>query len=377
MTTNPTFTVTEEQQMLRSAARDLLSARGGSEQVRSVMMTDEAVDEAAYKELAQMGLVGLLVPEEHGGSGSGFVEVGIVAEELGRSLLPMPFLSSAVLATTAILTAGNDEQKAAHLPGLASGERTATLVHLDERGRLDADPGVAASSSGDGWTLNGTSGFVLDGLSADLLVVAATTDDGVALFVVPADASGVQREKVDVLDLTRPMATVRLNGVEVEDGSRLQGGAPATAALHAALTAGLMALASEQVGGARYVHEDVTEYARTRMQFGRAIGSFQAIKHRIADLMVELESATSAVMHAQRAVAEHDREEMQIAVPMAKAYASEVYEHIAGEAIQIYGGIGFTWEHDAHLYFKRAKASRLLLGSPHHHRRVLADVLGL
>ena len=377
MTTNPTFTVTEEQQMLRSAARDLLSARGGSEQVRSVMMTDEAVDQAAYKELAQMGLVGLLVPEEHGGSGSGFVEVGIVAEELGRSLLPMPYLSSAVLATTAILTAGDDEQKAAHLPGLASGEQTATLAHLDERGRIDAAPGVTAASSGDGWRLSGTAGYVLDGLTADTLVVAATSDDGLALFVVPADADGVQREKVDVLDLTRPMATVRLDGVEVDDRARLQGAAPAAAALHASLTAGLMTVASEQLGGARFVHEDVTEYARTRMQFGRAIGSFQAIKHRIADLMVELESATSAVMHAQRVVADHDREEMAVAVPMAKAYASEVYEHIAGEAIQIYGGIGFTWEHDAHLYFKRAKASRLLLGSPAHHRRVLADVLGL
>jgi alkylation response protein AidB-like acyl-CoA dehydrogenase len=376
VTTNPTFTVTEEQQMLRSSARQVLEARGGSERVREVMMTDEAVDEAAYKELAQMGLVGLLVPEEHGGSGSTFVEAGIVLEELGRALLPVPYLSSAVLATTAILAGGSGEQQAAHLPDLASGERRATLAHLDEAGRLDADPGVQAEAKGDTFELSGTSGYVLDGLTADLLVVAATTGEGIELFVVPADAAGVSREKVDVLDLTRPMATVRFEGVAVDAGDRLSGAGGAEA-LHEALTAGLVAIASEQSGASRYVHEDVTEFARTRMQFGRAIGSFQAIKHRIADLMVELESSTSAVMHAQRSLAAGDRQEVAIAAPMAKAYASEVFEHIAGEAIQIYGGIGFTWEHDAHLYFKRAKASRLLLGSPHQHRRVLADVLGL
>jgi alkylation response protein AidB-like acyl-CoA dehydrogenase len=324
-----------------------------------------------------MGLVGLLVPEEHGGAGSTFVEAGIVCEELGRSLVPVPYLSSAVLATTAILAGATDEQQAAHLPDLASGQRRATLAHLDERGRIDADPGVEATRSGDGWTLTGTSGFVLDGMTADLLVVAASAGGGeIELFVIPADTNGVRREKVDVLDLTRPMATLVLDGVEVGEDARLSA-ASGAAALHEALSAGLIAVASEQIGGARFVHEDTTEYARTRMQFGRAIGSFQAIKHRIADLMVELESATSAVMHAQRALAADDREEIAIAAPMAKAYASEMYEHVAGEAIQIYGGIGFTWEHDAHLYFKRAKASRLLLGGPHHHRRVLADVLGL
>ncbi len=376
MTTNPTFTVTEEQQMLRSSARQVLEARGGSERVRELMMTDEAVDEAAYKELAQMGLVGLLVPEEYGGSGSTFVEAGIVLEELGRALLPVPYLSSAVLATTAILAGGSDDQKAAYLPGIASGEQRATLAHLNETGRLDADPGVAATSSDSGFELSGTAGYVLDGLTADTLVVAATTDGGIELFVVPADTDGVRREKLDVLDLTRPMATVHLDGVSVDGDAKLSGAA-GTEALHRALTAGLVAIASEQSGASRYVHEDVTEFARTRMQFGRAIGSFQAIKHRIADLMVELESSTSAVMHAQRALAAEDTDEIAIAAPMAKAYASETFEHIAGEAIQIYGGIGFTWEHDAHLYFKRSKASRLLLGSPHQHRRVLADVLGL
>jgi alkylation response protein AidB-like acyl-CoA dehydrogenase len=376
VTTNPTFTVTEEQQMLRSSARQLLEARGGSERVREVMMTDEGVDEAAYKELAQMGLVGLLVPEEHGGSGSTFVEAGIVLEELGRALLPVPYLSSAVLATTAILAGGSEEQKAAHLPSLASGDKRATLAHLNGAGRIDADPGVTATAAGEGYELSGTAGYVLDGLTADTLVVAATSDDGIELFIVDAATDGVRREKVEVLDLTRPMATVVFDGVTVDADARLSG-AGGGEALHDALTAGLVAIASEQSGAARYVHGDVTEFARTRMQFGRAIGSFQAIKHRIADLMVELESATSAVMHAQRALADADREEIAIAAPMAKAYASDVFEHIAGEAIQIYGGIGFTWEHDAHLYFKRAKASRLLLGSPHRHRRVLADVLGL
>jgi alkylation response protein AidB-like acyl-CoA dehydrogenase len=372
----PTFVLTDEQQLLRSTVRKLAETRGASEQVREVMSTDEAVDHAAWTELAQMGLVGLLVPEEHGGSGSSLVEACIVAEELGRTLLPVPYLSSAVLATTAVLTAGSEEQQARLLPALASGERRASLAHLDERGRIDADPGVTARPDGDDLVLEGTAGYVLDGLGADVLVVAVVAPGGIELVVVEADAEGVGRDRVEVLDLTRPMATVRFDDVRVDADARLSA-RDGNAALHRALAAGIVALANEQVGGARASLEACLDYARTRKQFGRAIGSFQAIKHRIADLTVEVEAATSAAYHAARVTAAGDAEEAAIAAPLAKSYASEVYEHVAGESIQIHGGIGFTWEHDAHLFFKRAKASKLLLGSPRQHRRVLGDVLGL
>jgi alkylation response protein AidB-like acyl-CoA dehydrogenase len=372
----PTFAETDEQQLLRSTVRKLAASRGGSEQIRSVMMEAPGVDEAAWSELAQMGLVGLLVPEAHGGSGSTLQEACIVAEELGRTLLPVPYLSSAVLATSAILAGGTEEQQARLLPDLAAGERRATLVHLDERGRLDAAPGVEARAQGDDLVLDGTAGYVLDGASADLLVVATARDGDVDLVVVPADAEGVGRSPVEVLDLTRPMATITFEGVRVPAGDRLTG-RDGMAALHRALAAGIVALANEQVGGARAILEATLDYARTRMQFGRAIGSFQAIKHRLADLTVEVEAMTSAAYHAARVTAAGDAEEAAIAAPLAKSYASEVFEHVAGESIQIHGGIGFTWEHDAHLYFKRAKASKLLLGGPRHHRRVLGDMLAL
>jgi alkylation response protein AidB-like acyl-CoA dehydrogenase len=372
----PTFALTDEQRLLRDTVRKLAETRGKGEQVRHVMSTDEAVDTDAWTELADMGLVGLLVPEEHGGAGSTLVEACIVVEELGRTLLPVPYLSSAILATTAILAAGSAAQQTELLPALASGQRRATLVHLDERGRIDADPGVQARPDGDGLLLDGVGGYVVDGLSADLLVVAVVAPGGIELVTVPADADGVGRERVEVLDLTRPMATVRFDGVRVDADARLSQ-RDGNAALHRALAAGIVALANEQVGGARAVLERALDFARTRKQFGRAIGSFQAIKHRLADLTVEVEAATSAAYHAARVTAAGDAEEAAIAAPLAKSYASEVYEHVAGESIQIHGGIGFTWEHDAHLFFKRAKASKLLLGSPRQHRRVLGDVLGL
>jgi alkylation response protein AidB-like acyl-CoA dehydrogenase len=196
------------------------------------------------------------------------------------------------------------------------------------------------------------------------------------LFLVPGDADGVAREDVKVLDLTRPMATVRYSGVQVADDARLSGG-DATAALHRAITAGIVMLANEQIGATQQVLETTTAYARDRVQFGRAIGSFQAVKHRLAQMLVELESAKSTAYHAARVLAADDRDELAVAAPMAKALCSEVYERASADSIQLHGGIGFTWEHDAHLHFKRAKSTKLMLGDPKHQRRMLAEVLGL
>jgi alkylation response protein AidB-like acyl-CoA dehydrogenase len=374
--TTATFTVTDEQRLLRDTVREALGKRATSARVREVMMTDQAVDEDGWRELAQLGLVGLLVPEADGGSGAGVVEAAIVAEELGRVLLPVPFLASAVLGATVVGLVADDDQRAAVLPGVAAGTTVLTVAHLDAAGRLTADPGVRASRDGDDWVLEGTAGFVLDGLRADTVVTAAVTDDGIALFLVPADADGLTRERVPVLDLTRPMATLTYAGVRVGAGDRLAGGDPIVG-LHRALATATAVLANDQVGGASRCLEDATAYAKERIQFGRAIGSFQAVKHTLAETLVKVESARSAAYHAAQAVAAEDAEEAAVAVPLAAAYCAEVYETTSADALQVFGGIGFTWEHDIHLYFKRAKASKLLLGSPRHHRRLLGDVLGL
>jgi alkylation response protein AidB-like acyl-CoA dehydrogenase len=375
MATDITFQFTDEQQQLRAMVRDLATNRGSSERVRQVMLEEGGFDAATWKELAELGLVGLTVPEEHGGAGASFLELSIVFEELGRRLVPVPLLS-ALLGTTALQHAGTADQLAAHLAAIAAGQTTVALAHLDAEGRLTADPGVAARRDGDGWVLDGAAGYVIDGLAADVLVTAATTADGLQLFLVPGDRPGVARRATPVLDLTRPMASVAFQGVRVEETARLSGGDPVVA-LHAALADGSVALACEQVGGAQQLLEMTTAYARERIQFGRAIGSFQAVKHKLAEALVQLEAARSAAMHAARVIASGDAEERAIAVPMAASLCAEVYEAIAADSIQLHGGIGFTWEHDAHLYFKRAKATKLLLGDPKTHRRVLADVLGL
>lgn len=370
------FEVTEEQELLRATVRDLLRTKAGSGRVREVMLGDDGLDLDLWAELAGLGLLGLTIPEPYGGAGATFVEVAVVAEELGRTLAPVPYLSSAVLGTVALLHGATDDQRATHLPGVATGETRLALAHLDERGGLTTDPGVRAVPDGDGWVLDGTAGYVVDGRTADLVVTAALTDDGLELFLVPGGTDGLERTDVEVLDLTRPMATLTYAGVRVDAAARLTGGDPMIA-LHEALSAGVVALACEQVGGARAVLASTTAYARDRVQFGRAIGSFQAVKHRLAEMLVQVESARSAAAHAARVVASGDLQERAIAAPLAGAYCAEVYEQAAGDSIQLFGGIGFTWEHDAHLYFKRAKATKLLLGDPKHHRALLARTLGV
>ena len=371
-----TFALTEEQQLLRSMVRELLTERATSARLREVMLGDEGYDAVLWRELADLGLVGLAIPEHLGGGGSGFVEVSIVLEELGRVLAPVPYLSSVVLGATVVATGGSEDQQARVLPDVATGSTRLALAHLDTAGRLTGPPGIRASRVADGWVLEGEAGYVVDGRTATDLVVAATTDDGLELFLVDAEADGVERTDVEVLDATRPMATVGFSGVRVDDANRLTGAEP-MAALHAGLQAAVVAIACEQVGGTQRTLEDATAYARDRVQFGRAIGSFQAVKHRLAEMLVAAESARSAAHHAARVLATDERQELAVAAPLAKAYCSEVYEQATGDAIQIFGGIGFTWEHDTHLYFKRAKSTKLLLGDPKHHRSLLGGALGI
>jgi alkylation response protein AidB-like acyl-CoA dehydrogenase len=322
----------------------------------------------------QLGLQSLTIPEEFGGSGFTYVELLVVLEEMGAALLCAPFFSSVALGANALLTSGDDEAKKSYLPGIASGETIATLAITEDNGKWDfSGIELAATKKGDGWVLDGHKMFVIDGHVANLIIVAARTGAGVTLFAVAGDAAGLTRVALPTMDQTRKQARLEFSGTPATLIGT-EGGAEA--GLSKTLDLAAVALAAEQVGGAQRVLDASVEYAKTRIQFGRPIGSFQAIKHKCADMLLEVESAKSAAYYAAWAAAE-DSDELPVVASLAKSYCSEAYFHSAAENIQIHGGIGFTWEHPAHLYFKRAKSSELLLGDPSYHRELLAQRIGI
>jgi alkylation response protein AidB-like acyl-CoA dehydrogenase len=369
------FAFSEEQQMLRDSARRFLEDKVPMERVRELMETDSGFDPAFWAEMAAQGWQGMHIPEEFGGAGFGYLELVVLLEEMGRMLVPSPFFSTVALGANAMLVAGNEEQRKAYLPDVAAGERTLALAQLEASGRWDAEAvELAAAADGDGWVLTGTKHFVIDGHTADTLIVAARTPGGVSLFLVEGDAPGVSRRRVETMDMTRKQAEVEFDAVPTSEMLGAEG--TGTEVLARVTDLAVVALAAEQVGGAERCLEMSVEYAKERVQFGRPIGSFQAVKHKCADMLVQVESARSAAHYAGWAAAE-DNEELPIVAPLAKSYCSEAYFFAASENIQIHGGIGFTWEHDAHLYFKRAKTSQLLFGTPTQHRSLLADRLGL
>ncbi|HVW42899.1 MAG TPA: acyl-CoA dehydrogenase family protein [Amycolatopsis sp.] len=360
---------TEDQEDLRGLVRRFCAERSPSGEVRRVMESPESWDPKLWSQLTELGLPGIAIPEEYGGAGAGAVELMIVVEELGRALLISPYLSSVAFAGQALSSSGDEAAKQRWLPGIADGSVVATLAVAEETGSWELDDAATtASRSGDGWTLNGTKSFVTDGDTADLLLVVARADDELGLFAVERAVSGLRTEKLSMVDLTRDMARVRLDD------------APATKVEQADLATTrdlvLTALAAEQIGGAGRCLEMAVEYAKVREQFGRPIGSFQAIKHKCADLLVEVESGRSASYYAS-GVAGQPGVEAAVAAALAKAYCADVYTHAAKENIQIHGGIGFTWEHDAHLYLKRAKSDEVLFGSPAQHRSRLAALTGI
>ena len=377
------FAFSEEQQMLRATARRFLDDKVPSEVVRRLMETDTGFDPKLWADIAEQGWQAMAIPEAYGGAGFTFMEQAILMEEMGRSLFPAPFLSSIVLGADLILTAGSEGQKLELLPGVASGERRVALAHVEESGTWDSSGiSMVAKRDGDAFVLDGIKSFVLDGHTADtLLVVVRTTegssdDEGISLLVVDATAPGVSRRRLETMDMTRKQAEIVFSGVRVPESALLGAEGTGWAALQDTLTRAVVALSFEQVGGAQTCLDMSVEYAKVRVQFGRPIGSFQAIKHKCADMLVDVEAAKSAAYYAGWAVTEDDPE-VAIVAPLAKSYCSEAYFHCAAENIQIHGGIGFTWEHDAHLYFKRAKTDELLFGTPAQHRAVLADRLGL
>ena len=369
------FAFSEEQEELRRITRQFLESKSPETEVRRLMETTEGYDPAVWSQMAnELGLQSLVIPEEYGGQGFTYVELTVVLEEMGRALLAAPFYSTVVLATNAILHSGDESAKKEILPGIASGETIATLALTEPNGRWDlAGVEATATRDGDSWTVDGTKMFVLDGHVADLIVVAARTGDGLSLFRVAGDAAGLTRTPLATMDQTRKQAKLEFSGVPATLLGT-EGGADEV--LGRVLDLAVVALAAEQVGGAQKVLDMSVEYAKDRVQFGRPIGSFQAIKHKCADMLLEVESAKSAAYYAGWCASELNDELPEVAC-LAKAYCSEAYFHSAAENIQIHGGIGFTWEHPAHLYFKRAKSSELLFGDPTYHRELLAQRLGI
>ena len=365
----------EEHEDLRRIVRQFLDDVSSEQATRELMETERGYDPEVWKRAAeQMGLPGLVIPEEFGGAGYGFVELTVVLEEMGRALYCGPYLSTAVLAAHALLLASATETQAELLPRIASGEALATLAHAEENDRWDlAGIETRAKPDGAGWRLEGAKTWVLDGHSADVILVAARSDEGLGLFRVDAGAEGLVRTALPGLDLTRKLARLELGGVPAV---RVDGSGDASEVLERVLALGVTALAAAQAGGAQRCLDMATEYARTRLQFGRPIGSFQAIKHRCADMLVEVEFAKSAAYHAGFTAASGEGD-LLAAASLAKSYCSEAYFHAAAENIQIHGGMGFTWEHPAHLYFKRAKSSELLFGDPVYHRERVAERIGL
>jgi alkylation response protein AidB-like acyl-CoA dehydrogenase len=369
------FAFSDEQEELRRTARSFLESKSPETEVRRLMETEEGFDPAVWSQMGeQMGLQGLAIPEEFGGSGYSYVELGVVLEEMGRALLCAPYFSTVVLAANTLLQSGDDAAKKDYLPGIASGETIATLAYTEPSGKWD-ESGITAeaSQSGDGWTIDGTKMFVLDGHTANLIIVAARTAAGVSLFAVAGDAAGLTRTALSTMDQTRKQARLEFSGTP---GRLIGTDGEGWNTLSTVLDLVAVGLAAEQVGGAQKVLEMAVEYAKVRVQFGRPIGSFQAIKHKCADMLLEVESAKSAAYYGMWCASEMN-DELPSVASLAKAYCSEAYFHAAAENIQIHGGIGFTWEHPAHLYFKRAKSSELLFGDPTYHRELLAQRIGI
>lgn len=368
------FGTSQEQQELRDSVKRFVADRAPLARVRELMDAGEIDLEVWSQAGAQLGLPGIAIPEEYGGSGFTFNEQAIVLEELGAGLYGGPYLASAVLAATALLASPGEAARQRFLPGIAAGETIATLAFTEDGGSWDpASIRLAASRHGDGWVLDGHKSFVLSGASAGLILVAAVAGGGLSLFAVDAAASGLTATALPTLDQTRGLARLEFSAVPA---GLIGSAGDATAILDRVLDVAAVALAAEQLGGAQRALDITVDYTKARHQFGRPIGSFQALKHRMADLLMEVESLRSAVAYAASAVADGS-DEVPVLASLVKAYASETYFHVAAEMIQMHGGIGFTWEHDAHLFFKRAKSSELFLGDGAYHRERLAQRIGL
>ncbi|OBF92157.1 acyl-CoA dehydrogenase [Mycobacterium sp. 852002-51163_SCH5372311] len=362
---------TSEAEDLRSVVRDYLTATSPRETVRKLMSTDTGYDEPSWRQMAgELGLHGIAVPERWGGAGAGVTELAVVFEEMGRALLCSPFFATVGLASQAVLSSGDDAAAERFVPGFVDGSTTATLIL---NGRLDAwDPAAVtcrADRDGTGYQIHGEAPLVIDGHTADVVLVAAGTSAGISLLAVSAESPGLRRTPLAGLDRTRKLARVEFDGARA-DLIGPDGGAENFLARTSDLA--VIALAAEQVGAAQRCLDMAVDYAKNRIQFGRPIGSFQAVKHRCADMLVRVEGARSAESHAAEAAGTDD---LPTAASVAKLVCSEAFLQVALDNMHIHGGLGFTWEHDAHLFVRRAKATQLIFGDPDYHAQRLATLV--
>jgi alkylation response protein AidB-like acyl-CoA dehydrogenase len=377
------FGFNQEQEMLRATARKFLENECTSAFVRARMEEPAGVTDEFWAKLAEQGWLGLVYPEEFGGSGLGFVDLTVLMEEMGRVVMPGPFMSTVLLGGLAIREAGSAAQRKEWLTRIAQGEAKATLAWTEPSARWDAG-GVTttARAAGKGFVLNGTKLFVPDAHLADVLVAVArtgearTAEDGISLFLVPKGTKGLEVTLLPTMDQTRKLCEVTFTDVAVPAdallGARDGGWAPLARVIERAT----VALCAEMCGGAQRVLDMTTEYAKIRIAFGKPIGSYQGVKHRAADMLVDVENAKSLTYYAAWTVDEN-APEAPLAASMAKAYVSDAYRKVAGAGIQLHGGIGFTWEHDLHLYFKRAKSSEFTFGDATYHREKVAQLIHL
>jgi alkylation response protein AidB-like acyl-CoA dehydrogenase len=361
------FDLTDEQQMLQAAARDFLAARLNSEKIRALAESDDGLSEDLWKEMADLNWPGLTVSEEYSGQGLGTVELAVLMEQLGYALAPGPLLSD-TFAALALNAAATDEQKERYLAPLATGEVRGTVAPWDSgAGWTPDDVTLEPERTNGGYVLNGEKLFVLDAAGASFLIVGATKG---RRFIVDRDTPGITIEATPTIDATRRQYAVKLDGVEVGEDALFD----ASAALSQARDRGFIALAAELTGVAQKALDLAVQYAQERKQFGRPIGSYQAVSHMCAQMLLETESARSAVYYAAWA-AENEPETAPLAASMAKAYASDAACKVTGASLQVHGGIGFTWEHDLHLYLKRARCAATFLGDPHWHRARVASIV--
>ena len=377
------FGFSEEQDLLRATARKFLENECSSAFVRERMSEPAGTTDEFWAKLAEQGWLGLIYPEANGGSGLGFVDLTVLMEEMGRVVMPGPFFSTVLLGGLAIMEAGSPEQKKEWLTRIAGDEAKVTLAWTEPNARWDA-AGVTltAKPSGGGWVLSGTKLFVLDAHLADALVVVARTTEGkqpehgISLFLLPRGTAGLETKLLPTMDQTRKLCEVALRDVRVPASALLGTRDARWSPLSRVIERATVALCAEMCGGAQRVLDMTVDYAKIRVAFGKPIGAYQGVKHKAADMLVDVENAKSLTYYAAWAVDENVPE-ASLAASMAKAYASDAYRKVAGAGIQLHGGIGFTWEHDLHLYFKRAKASEFTFGDATYHRERVAQLINL
>jgi alkylation response protein AidB-like acyl-CoA dehydrogenase len=376
------FGFNEEQELLRNTARKFFENECPSETVRRLMETPEGINAELWKKLAEQGWLGLIYPEQYDGMALGLVDLVVLMEEMGRAVAPGPYFSTVLLGGLAILEAGGEGQKKEWLPKIAAGDKRVALAWMEPSAQLGpAGVTLTAVDKGGKYALSGTKLFVHDAHTADALVVAARTRpgagaDGVSLFLLPKGTKGLEVTLLPTMDQTRKLCEVACSDVTVGGDALLGAAGSGWAPLARVLDRATVALCAEMCGGAQKVLDMTVEYAKIRQAFGRPIGSYQGVKHRAADMLVDVENSKSITYYAAWALDEGSPE-APLAVSMAKAYVSDAFRRVSAAGIQLHGGIGFTWEHDLHLYFKRAKGSEFTFGDATHHRERVAQLVNL